>query len=195
MKKFSYLKSISLSLTITSLLLVSNTVTSGEIEDSIKLSAEKYKSGDLYATVSQLKSALHLVQTEKSEIIVNALPEALVGWETDGENVALNDLFMDGIKVEKDYYNDDYDIEISVIGGSSIISESFSMITDKAFVSASGGKSIDIKGYTSVLSKDDDEIEIRIIVNDTTLVILSGNLEDETVLLNYANKIDLDAIK
>ncbi len=174
MEKFSYLKSIFLSLTITSFSLMSNTVTSGEIEDSIKRSAEKYKSGDLYATVSQLKSALHLVQTKKSELIINGLPEALVGWEAEDEQVNLNNLYMDGITIEKDYFNDDDNIEIKVIAGSSIISETFPMITDKVLVSAYGGNIIDIKGYTAALSKDDGDIEIRIIVSDTTLVILSG---------------------
>lgn len=195
MQKGIHLKSTVLRLAVTSLALMSSAATSSEVEDLINSGAAKYNRGELFAAVSELKNALNLIQTKKSEIIIEALPAALEGWETEGEQVDLNDIIMEGMTVEKNYFNDKSSIDIEVVAGSSMVATMLPMITNIEMLNLYGGKVVDIKGYTGSFTNDDGQIEVKIIVSDTSLVKVSGYSEDEAVILNYANNINFEGLK
>ncbi|WP_435235943.1 hypothetical protein ACR30L_19760 [Psychromonas sp. PT13] len=186
------MKKIIESLIFASLLVTSHFAISGEIENALSEGVESYKAGDLSSALSQLDHATLLIRQKKSEQIIAAFPKPLSGWQENNEDSDVSQL---GINISKSYSMKSSRITIEIFSNSPAMVEVYQGMMDPKLVAIYGAKVVDIQGNKAVYSPfGGDEINIMMVLNNMSVIMIKGPANVEKDILKYAQSINFSVL-
>ncbi|MFH1878262.1 MAG: hypothetical protein ABH883_05600 [Candidatus Omnitrophota bacterium] len=169
-----------------------------EVVDSIKAALEQYKQGEYISAAASLDYASQLIREKRSQSLEKFLPEALPGWTSEEATSRTFSTAMlgGGVFVESIYRKGMAAVSIKIITDSPMLQSVMMMFTNPLILTASGSKMETIKGHRAIVDYRPASMdgEIKILVKNSFLIIISGTGVRKEDLANYASQIDYNKL-
>lgn len=167
-----------------------------DVTDAVNQALEQYKAGNFTEAAGSLDYAAALVRQKKGGELQGMLPAALPGWQFEDSEVSAAGaaMFGGGISVERRYYVEDGDknISITIVADSPMLQGIMMMFSNPMMMGGSGGKMETIAGQRALTKyeKEYNSGEITIPVANRFLVTISGDQVSMDEMKAYAAAID-----
>lgn len=163
-----------------------------EVEDSINLALQAYRSGDIAAAKEEVDFVAQLLAQQQASALSKLLPAPFDGWsreESDNAGYGAG-MFGGGLTAGATYERDDDTVELQLMGDSPMMTGMMAMFSSPAIASSMGTLKR-INGHKTIVTHDG---ELQSVIANRFLVQVSGSasVEDKEA---YFTAIDFDALE
>ncbi len=168
---------------------------SDPVIQTIEKALEEYKGQDFTNAATSLDYASQLIRQKKGEALGKLLPEPLQGWTADvvKSQVTAASLFGGGLTAERKYRKESSAVTITLVTDSPLLQSMIMMFSNPIFASSAGQFEL-INGHKGIVSYERNGGKITIVINNRYLVTVDGRMVTRDELMDYAKRIDLQAI-
>jgi len=170
-----------------------------EIGDQIEKGKSLYAQQKFSQAVNELRFAVGQIMGKIAELYIQALPQAVSGWEANEPETqsAGMEFLGGGISVKRHFYkNEGASVDVGFVSDSPMLSSLMMMIGNPMFLG--GNKLVTIKGEKCVEEWNESEKsgKLDIVIENRIMVTIEGSgLANKDDLYSYANAVDLAKLK
>jgi len=166
-----------------------------EIQQAIDEGTAAFEAGEFSEAAGQFDLASQLLREKSGGVVAEAFPEAMDGWEADGEpNVeALAAGFMGGMTTASQSYtetNGSGSINMQIVTDSPMIGQLSMFLSNPAMVRQMGQKIVNVGDGKGIVEFQNGSGTLTQIIENRYLLTVNGDDIEESDLILFAGAVD-----
>jgi hypothetical protein len=170
-----------------------------DVEKQIESAAQAYRAGHHRQAIQQLDSAIAQIQELLNRQLLTLLPDPPLGWQAQEGKIQTGPMTVKGkgVHLVRTYRRESEQVQIEMIANSSMLSALHVIFNDPAMLAGNPNtQPYRYQNYPGMLKKQNDSLEISLLIGQQTLLKLKGDqLQNSDVLGVFLESIDFKRIE